>query len=554
MPDILVFRHNFETLAAAPPFAKTTRFASEVVHDISPDPAAALEVARLSFEVLANVPPQASTTRFVTEVLHDIQPDSAAALAVARLNLEVLGALPPLVATTRFVTEVLHDIQPDPAGAMEVARVNFEVLARRFIQLQACPVPAFWRLFAHNWISSFKLETRYKTAISRGANSLSEDRTQLWERPRRTLKIRWSEKGLANKQNLMDLIQTIREFKTNDWMVPLAPYETCLVTGGLLGAGVINADFTKGPFFKGGRVAIIKTLGDRGDVQTAEGVLAGVHLTTLGLRLSDTQFEIIDTLPFDVFANTSYIVPLVCVHPRLLDTIKQHHHRLWDLTLEFEEVGGPTAIPPSATDLPPNFDVYRNIPILRPRHDYTNPLNIEILQEGEQIDIGRGKGTFFRGATQRIKHRIKMLEEHAIGWDYIRFFDTRRGRLRAFWMIDQENLFEIVDVEAAFIDVQKLGDFTAFQKDLQFFGFMMKDGTCFVREIVTIDDLSSWRLTVVDVLPTGLVVTDIVLAGRARPTRMIEDTLDERWHHTGALQLEVRTISLLEEKDVTLDP
>ena len=512
-------------------------------------------MGRHNWEALAAVPPAVKATRFVAEVVHDQQADAAAELQVGRHNWEALAESILSVKTTRFVAEVVHDQQADAAAEVQVGRTNFEALGRSFITPTACTIPNFWRLFAHNWADSFKLETRFRTAISRGAVDLSEDRTQIFERPRRTLKVRWSEKGLDDRRNLQDLIQSLRSWKSEDWVIPLSSDEGCLTENAASAQDIIKGDFTKRRFFVGARVALVKTLGDRGDVQDENGDLAGVHETIIAEKINDTEFRLEDNLPFDVTAFQGYLVPLICVHPRLQDTIKQHHCRLWDIEMEFEERGGSTALPPIADDIPDNFDTYRDIPILRPRHDYSNPLNIEILQEGQQIEIGRDKATFPRGATQRVKHRIRMLEQREKGWDYVRFFESRRGRLKSFWLIDQEMIFDVTDIETTFIDVRKVGDFDEFQVDNEFFGFMLKDGSCFVREIVTFNDLpTAWRMSVADVLPPGLAFQDVIAAGRARPTRMIEDSMQETWFHTDALRFETRTISLLEEKDVTLDP
>lgn len=554
MVDIRIPRLGFEVLSAATPAASTTRLIPQVLHDQQPDAAATITIPRIGIEAIAASPEVAKTTRFIPQVLHDQQADPNAVITIPRIGIEVLATPPVAAKVTRLIPQVIHNIQAAPGAVITIARIGFEAISRSFIPVSACTTPNFFALFAHNFIDDFQIETQFRTSVSRGAQSLSEDRTQLLQRPRRTVTVRWSEKGLANKENLMTLIQAIRSFKKNDWMVPLTPDETCLTADASIGQPFVEGDFAKARFFVGAKVAVVKQL-PANDIQTPEGVKAGVHLTTIKAKPGSNLFELEDDLPFSTTAGRAYIVPVLCVLPQLITNIEQHHCRLWDMRMEFTEKGGNTALPPMADDLPPGFDSYRNIPILRPRHDYSNPLNIEIMQEGEQSDVGRGVGTFTRGESPRVKHTIRMFEDREIGWDYLRFVETRRGRLRSFFLIDQEMLFETLDLEPNFIDVAKLGDFTEFQKDMKFFGFMLKDGTCYVREIITFNDLpTSWRLTVADVLPVGLDFNDVVLAGRARPTRMMEDTFQERWHHTAAVSFSFRTISLLEEKDVTLDP
>lgn len=556
MVDVRIGRHNQEWLATVPPTGKATRFVAEVVHDQATDPNAEIVIGRHNQEVLAFVPPPARATRFVAEVVHDQAADPNAEVVIGRHSQEVLAFVPNVVKATRLVAEILHDLQADPLAEVVIGRHSQEVLAHRFIKLEPCPIPSFWRYFSHNFATEFRLETEFRTTVSRGAESLSEDRTRIFERPRRILKVRWSEKGLDDKRNLMDFIQSLRSWKTNEWMIPLSSDCGILTASAASATNLITierADLRR--FFIGGRVAVVKTLGDRGDVQDENGDLAGVHLSEITGKSGLNSFTLLDALPFDVTSGRAFMVPLVCVHPRLVDTIKQHHCRLWDMEMEFEEKEGTTAIPPIATGLPEGFDTFQNLPILRPRHDYSNPLNIEIFQEGTLDEIGRGKGLFTRGATQRVKHRFKMFEEREKAWDYIRFFETRVGRWLAFWLIDQEMLFNVIDLETTFIDVAKLGDFTQFTIDNEFFGFMLEDGTCFVRETLSFEDNpTSWRINLVGTLPAGLAFQDVVLSGRARKTRNLKDSFEERWFHANAVRFDVETISLLEEKDVTLDP
>lgn len=555
MVDIQVGKLGWELLANAPATAKTTRYVTEVVHDQQPDPTAELQIGKLVWELLAEVPPAVKTTRYVVEVLHDQQADPAAELQVGKLSMELLALQQQVVKTTRYVVEVLHDQQPDPTAELQIGKLSWEVAAESFVRLSPCNVPAFWRYFSHNWAKEFRVETRFNTAVSRGAQSLSEDRTQKWERPRRTVRIEWAENGLDDRRNLMDLIQTVREFSREDWMVPFSSDCGLITRNEITSATFVEGIFDDRRFFLGGRVAIVKFNRSTQDVQDENGDLFGVHLTTLLNTAGSGEFELTDPLPFDIDGGAAFMVPLICVIPNLLTVVKQHHCRLWQISVEFTEDGGPTCLPGLIEGNPPGFDVYRDRPIFRPRHNYANPLNIEVLQEGTQQEIGRNTETFIRGATQRVKHRIRMNEERDLAFDYIRFFESRKGRLRSFWLIDQEMIFEVLDIEPTFIDVRPVGDFVEFQENMEFFGFMMKDGTCFVREIVTFNDLGSvWRLSVVDSLPSGLAFQDVVLAGRARDTRMIEDTFEERWFHGNVVKFQVKTISLLEEKDVTLDP
>lgn len=555
MVEVRIDRHNQSIIGASPTVAKVTRMTSNTAHAPAASALAQVRIDRHNMEVLADAPTFAKSTRFTANVAHAPQPSGSAVIHVDRHNQEVLAGLRIEAKTTRFTTNTAHAPQPTGAAQIRVDRSNFEVLARSFIPLTPCTVPALWEMFAHNWADQFELETTYRTTVSRSPLKVSEDRTQLFQRPRRSVKVRWTEQGLGFKDNLIRLIQSFRSMADEDWMVPLYCDMALITEDATATSTEVKGDFTKRRFFIGGRVALMPFATYMNDIaDPATGLVNNVHLSHIQAKIGEEHFQLADALPTTMVKNCSVMFPVMCVHPVLRVNIKQHHCRLWDIELEFIEKGGATALPPTADDLPPGFDIYRDIPILRPRHDYSDALDIELLKEGNQFELGRDLETIQRGDHSRVKHKIRFQENRDIGWDYIRFFDTRRGRLRPFFLIDQEDIFDVVDLQTNFIDVRQTGNFTEFQKDMGFYGFVMEDGTCFVREIITVQDVATaWRLTVADVLPV-LDFTKVRQSGRAHLTRNLLDSFTERWRHCNLLTFDMRTISLLEEKDVTLDP
>lgn len=553
MAQIELNRHNYEVLASAPPIAKDTRLVVETVHDSQAESTAEIQAHRLNIEALAQSPQIAKSTRLVTEVIHDSQVESTAEIQVHRSNIQVLGNQPVAVKTTRLVNEVVFDSQTESNAQIEISRLNWEVIGRRFIAMSPCDMPALWEFFAHNWADEIKLTTRYRTAVSRGAESLAEDRTQLFERPRRTIEVRYTELGLDDKANLQRLIQSMRSMTTEDWVVPLYCDMGLVTQDAASGQPVVRGDFRRRRFFTGGRVMLVPLVGPGGDTQKIDGTNQ-VFVSYISYKNDENEFVLADNLDFSVLANGAVLMPLMCVHPHMQHRFRRYNGRVWDVTFEFEEKGGPTCIPATQDDVPPDFDVYRNWPILRARHNFSRAMDITIFQEGEQPELGRGKITVARGEAARVKHRFRLVEDsdRDVMWDYVRFFDSRKGRLLPYWLVDQEAVFTVANIQTNFIDVVKVGDFTEFQKQMDYFGFELLDGTCYVREIITIQDIgTAWRLTVADTLPT-IPFQNVALAGRARPTRMLEDAFTEVWSHIKGGEFTLDTISLLEEKNVDL--
>lgn len=547
MADPQITRFAFQVLAEAPDLASASRLSSEVVasEEVGSDSGAEVEITRFALDVLAEVVDLGASLRLTSEVVasEESGADAGAEVDITRFGLEVLGQSPGVAAVRRLTSEVVasEEQAPDAGARVQVTRLGLEVLATKFAALTACDLPDGLEFFAHNWADGLRLTQRYKTSISRGAESIAEERVQLLARPERTLEVRWTEQGL---ETIHGLLEQLKRSIQEEWAIPLYCDHACIIENASSGATSIKADFGRGRYFVNGNV-LIRRFGHR--FQTLE-----YQFNRIDSLFGSTQITLTDPLDFDVEASHAEIIPMMCVIPNLEFSISQHNDDTWDLTLAFVERGGPTALPPIGSGLPSGFNSYREIPILRPWHDYHSPLSITYRREGEIVEVGRGKVVNFRGEFWRQNHAFAMVADRAIGWDYIRFFDTRRGRLRPFWLIEQERLFTLANLTSNFIDVNPLGTFAEFQQDLDFFGFEMKDGTCYVREVINVQVVGGiWRVTTDVALPI-LDEADVRYAGRAYLTRMLQDSLEERWDHRNAVRLSVPTIRLLEEKDVDL--
>ena len=211
-----VTRYPFEVLASVPPTANVTRFTGIAVAEdaAGDDPTALISVTRYDFEVLAETPPAATITRFTEMAVAESAAvdDPNALVSVTRYTFETLAMAEFIAAVTRFtamaVAEAVNIDVPD--GVVSVTRYTLEVLAPRFIQLSTCALPPGLEYFANNWANSVEIETTYRTDITRGAQSVAEERIQLWERPERTVKLRWTEIGPGEKTNLERLLNDLR--------------------------------------------------------------------------------------------------------------------------------------------------------------------------------------------------------------------------------------------------------------------------------------------------------------------------------------------------------
>jgi len=144
-----------------------------------------------------------------------------------------------------------------------------------------------------------------------------------------------------------------------------------------------------------------------------------------------------------------------------------------------------------------------------------------------------------------------MEQEEAL--NTVDFFQSRRGRTKSFFLIDQEQLWTATAAGGSvFVDIDPLGDFDNFSEELDYLGIVLQDGTSYVREVVTIQAiLGIWRLTLAEALP-AFALSQIRRLTRARIVRFDSDAMREVWLTDNVMNTNLGFIECLEEKDVEL--
>jgi hypothetical protein len=226
-------------------------------------------------------------------------------------------------------------------------------------------------------------------------------------------------------------------------------------------------------------------------------------------------------------------------------------------------VAGASQLPPVKSDTPSGGQTFEDVPIFDYDPDWIQGIEKGRIRDGQKFRQGRTNKITTNAARSREWHKLNLTglrgacadTARADVWRVVEFFDTRRGRLRSFWHIDQEQVWEIESIDAGgtFIGVNEFGDFDDFEAELEgeWIGLVMKDGTMYVREAVTVQQvLTVYRITVSPDLPAGLDVNDVVRIARARRSRFDKDELEERWKHSGYMGTTVEIIETLEEKNV----
>jgi len=222
------------------------------------------------------------------------------------------------------------------------------------------------------------------------------------------------------------------------------------------------------------------------------------------------------------------------------------------ISMELEEVPGQSALPPLKADFPTGAQSFEEHPIFDLEPDWTRGIRAGRTRQGRKYQQGRASRTYVEATRSRQGYEMTFQDERDVIWEAVEFFDTRRGRLRTFFLVDQEQVWTVasIDPSGQFVSINEQGDFTDFSAELdgRWIGLVMEDGTVYVRDVVTVQQiLTVFRLTLGTFLPASVPADEVVRVARARFMRFQSDEMVERWRHTGLMSTTLRFIESIDE-------
>ena len=536
-------RLGLEVLSETIDQAKVTKQGAEVAVESSSASNGRVNESRCTIEVIRATPKVAKVTKQGAEVAVASSPASTATVAESRIVLEVLSGTLKRAKVTKQGAEVAVASSLASSAEIAITRFGIEVLARRGPDLIIpIPVPIGADVLLHNWADEVKIEASYETSISISAHTGAEERRAILAKPERTLTFHWSRGGRVDVDRVFRFLRKMTETQCP---IPLYCDAVEMTTTAIAGAGndTIAIDTTQARFFGGARIGILH-LDNALDITTFE-------FYEILLKTS-TSITFTTPLLTDI-AVGDVVVPMIDCEIVLEPMIEEAHGELVEVTLSVLEVAGASQLPATSTGDPDGFVIYQGYPIFNIDPNYANIAEHGYNRQGDIYRRGRKTVVYITADRARGAETYEITVDRTDAFKLIRFFDSRRGRCRTFFQIDQEYLWIVQSATGVFIEIDKLGDFLDFQVGLNpgWVGFILEDGTAIVREVVTTQDLpSSWRITVADALPV-IDLTQLVRFTRARKVRLNDDTMEENWTTTGVFETSWRTIEALDELEET---
>lgn len=559
MVAVKVSRQSLEAGALAPAQAAAGRLDAEVATPLQAATSGKAQVTRMTAEVCGRNPGTARVTRLDAEAATKLQAPTSGKAQVTRMSAEVGARNLKIAVATRLDAEVATRLQASTAGRALVSRITAEVAAHRGASgpVEPLPLASGIEVFLHNWASEAVLRTSFLTDVSVAPASGAESRRGLVSKPQRTLSLSWHQYGDdgAQRARIDRLLVMLRKLTDERVAVPLYMDQVELAASYGSGVDTIFFDTSKGRYFLGARVVIVQ-LDYAGQYKS--------HSFHLIEDLQDDRLVFTANLGVAVPAG-SLVMPMIDCEVTLEAKSKLVSALMYQVDLELVEVAGASQLPPVKTDMPTNAQVFSDAPIFEYEPDWLDSIETGRNRQGERYQQGRTSLVWAAAGRSRQTHAMSFTGLRGACapstrddiWRIVEFWETRRGRLRSFWLIDQEQVWTpaSIDPTGNFVGVNEIGNFADFQAELQgeWIGLVMADGTEYVRQAVTVQQvLTVFRITVSPVLPTNLDVTQVVRISRGRRTRFDSDELEERWSSAGYLSTQLSFLETLEEKNVSI--
>lgn len=386
------------------------------------------------------------------------------------------------------------------------------------------------------------VSTAWQTDVTSSADDSTEERRGLLDRPVRT--VRYSLLGMSRDDaNKLFMFGNRRAIAHGQG--PLVPHHVT-ITGEASG-DTIPGDFSMRPIFVGARVLI-----HAWDSKTRRPSRVAHHTIE---AIEDGSIIVSPDLA-DPYPKGSRVMPLIdCDISLEMDATALTDEHV-DVTVEVNEIGGPSCLPALVPDLADIFPIAPDgNPILDMEPDREGGVEHGITRQGEDINLGRGHMTVGDGPRGAYRANLPFKLKRPQWWDLARFFDSRRGRLRPFWAMSLTQQLDVVEYGADYVDVMPSGSIEDAETFGVAVGFRTRSGLRVVRVVEEIIDntgtTGTWRIEL-DNRIDEIIGQDMRRVGWAHLVRWDSDDITEDWETDDFCTTTLPIVELVNEKRVDI--
>jgi hypothetical protein len=403
----------------------------------------------------------------------------------------------------------------------------------------------FWRA---NWRAQVDFSTTWQTDITRAHDSLAEQRTGLQERPVHSMRSLLT--GMTHEEATR-LLMHMHRLAKHRHPVPLFQDQTTLLADA--SGTTLVCDTLDRSLYLGQRVAVLPRGHAR--IQTDVNEFVDVFFGEIA-ALSPTGITLVDPLPVTIPAG-GHVYPLIDCLEILTSEFDLHTDQVPEVEIQAHELSGISTLPPSwDEDVDAYFPTFEGLPIFDVHPNWRDRVRMRIAREGERYAAGLSESQDVQGDRARFGFEMDYLEAtRADALKIRRFFDSRRGRLRPFWLLSPQTFWKTTGVSTTHMGIEPFGYMEDIEEFLTHVGIELTDGTTYVREIEDVQqiDTPALRYRIIwssNPLPSA--PTNVERVTAAHLARFDSDTLTERWHTDTTVETSLSFTELLNEASVAL--
>lgn len=542
MVAIRLHRFSGESLTESDPQTSVTRVSYETAAEQSGSGAVSLH--RFAGEVLAKSPARIAEQRISYETA--AAQSGSGAILEHRFSAEILIRNAVQIAVQRMSYETAAP--QSGSGAISLHRFAGEMLARTGVP-NPTPISlaADIEFFLHNWVDEVEIETAYETDVIRSPDTLAEERRSLYQRPQRTMTLRWLRQG---KSEVYQLRLLLRRLTGENLQVPLYPDVQQLSEDAASNATQIFLDTRDRRFFVGARVLFFPT-------NTTYITRTDVHVGVIQ-TMTASWIEIGASLGVAMTAGSWSAVPLLDCEILLDPAVTWETAEVGNVQLEVREIRGKSALPPMAVGVGSGFPRRLGRPIFEIEPNWLRGIKTTYRRYGSEQRVGRRLVPLLDGGRYVQVQDWDLAPVERSDWYRIAaHFDTRRGRAESFWVIDREFSWTVANTTSIFVDIVPFGRFVDFDQIWTesniAVAIRMKSGEIHLMQVNSVSDNGSfWRLTAVggQTIEDPIDLSQIDFVARARISRFDTDAMREVWKTNNVCEIRLRTVETPNEKTV----
>ena len=451
----------------------------------------------------------------------------------ARLFFDPLDTDEPWVAGQGISWQLLRSVEAEDLGggaSVPVVESSLTVIPQSLPD----PLP---NILMFNWAGGITVSSNFQVDVLR-MSTASEERRLLADRPTRRMTVRHT--GLSRAE-MTKIVMNL--FRHGNERVPIPLYSDHSRITATSAIKEIFCETQYRRFFAGQRFIICDFDSNSRPTNVEWGVIDNVAAT-----------HIVPTIALaGSYGIGARVYPMIDVEIVFRDEARLFNDEKGELKISVKEIPGQSALPPTASGTPTGFVEYDDLPIFNETPDANFGYAPGMLRGGTQTHQGRGNVTYVMGARPQATHSLTYRAlSRASAWPRIQFFDSRRGRTRAFWFISPESMWSATAIAAGSVTIVGDGNIEDIEDFHSHVAILERDGTIHIRAISNVVLASGdFRIDFDENLDTTPNLADIRRVTPAYKMRFEKNGMTEEWTTDGKCDIQFEMVELLREIEIT---